>query len=210
MTSSNVHGSTAHIGSNRNKVKSWFVTFPHSGSATPEVFSSYVWQPRERMIEGLSGCEETHEDGSPHIHINVKLKHGVSKANLLNRLRQKYPNDYKRIDIRPTRQNFNKADYLFKEDLAPYTWENPEYMSGGTFQKNKERNRVQKVYERLNGVYGEAKWLVWNGYTLNVDKNMERYDLWVEEDASRQGRLPPTKGVIMSNDEGVDTTFGNL
>ena len=205
MTSSNAHGSTAHIGSNRNKVKSWFVTFPHSGSATPEIFSSYVWQPRERLIEGLSGCEETHEDGSPHIHMNIKLKHGISKANLLNRLRQKYPNDYKRIDIRPTRQNFKQADYLFKEDLAPYSWENPDYVSGGVMENNRRRRKVLEHYRTMCILMGN-----WKGYDLDIDKCMTRYDEWIEEDASRQGRLPPANGDIFVNWKGEYKNFGDL
>lgn len=206
MTSSNAHGSTAHIGSNRNKVKSWFVTFPHSGSATPEVFSSYVWQPRERMIEGLSGCEETHEDGSPHIHINVKLKHGVSKANLLNRLRTKYPNDYKRIDIRPTRQNFKQADYLYKEDLSPYSWENPDYQQGGVVSLKKARQKAYNWYSKSRELLSG----IWDDWRLDVNKTMEVWDTWMESDDGCSTKLPPTDGDIWVNAAGEYKTYGEV
>ena len=120
-----------NVNSNRNKVKSWFLTYPHSGDTTPDGFIDLLFTPRERMIEGWSGCKETHENGEPHLHANVKLKHGISKANLLNRMRQIFPETYKRIDIRPTRQHYGKADYLFKEDLHPVEWTNPDFKEGG-------------------------------------------------------------------------------
>jgi len=155
------------------------------------------------MIEGLSGCEETHEDGSPHIHINVKLKHGVSKANLLNRLRKKYPNDYKRIDIRPTRQNFKQADYLFKEDLAPYSWENPDYVTGGIVSQKKWRQKAENWYinsrQLLSGV--------WDDWKLDVKKTMEVYDAWMESDDGCSNKLPPTDGDIWVNCLGEYKTY---
>ncbi len=115
---------------NRNTIKMWFVTMPHSMEYTPDTLVDKIWGPRERLLEAFSGCKETHADGvTPHIHLNVRLKVKVSGTTLLNRLRVIFPGDYKRIDFRPTREHYDKADYLFKEDVAPVIWENPEFVA---------------------------------------------------------------------------------
>lgn len=110
---------------NRNKVVKWFITFPHSGSWTPQSFTEILFS--YPGIVAVAGCQETHEDGvTPHIHINIHLeqKYGLTKAQLLRKITAKFPDDFKRIDIRPTYDSAVKArdGYLSKEDANVWFW----------------------------------------------------------------------------------------
>lgn len=112
---------------NRNKVKQWFITFPHSGEYTPKKFLLSI--VTLSCIVSACGCVETHEDGiTPHIHVNLNHKYGLTKSQFLNKIKGAFPNDYMRIDIRPTRESVERAreGYLSKEavDVWYYTNDN--------------------------------------------------------------------------------------
>lgn len=100
---------------NRNCIKQWFITFPQCGNVKVEEFLRHSWTSVQ--LEEYSGVVEKHDTDGVHIHVNIKLKYGLSKAKMLNLMRIKYPDAYKRIDIRPTRQSCAKAKegYLSKE-----------------------------------------------------------------------------------------------
>lgn len=152
---------------------------PHSGSLTPEGFIKKIWCPFERYLEGMTGCEETHEDGvTPHLHTNVKLLHGISKANLLNRLRVVFPDDYKRIDLGPTRQHYSKADYLYKEDLNPFTWEHPNVKKRGP--KGKKRRYMIQYCQHILTTF------TWNyPWKFDMEKTMAKWDDLIEDDPDK-------------------------
>ncbi len=149
---------------NRNKVKMWFITFPHSGSYTPEIFCNTLFN-RERCITGVAGVQETHDDGEPHIHLNVKLEFPLTKSQILNSCRIKFPNDYKRIDLRPTRQRYDKADYLHKEGNV-FFWERPNIRSRAV-RRNFERG-CREVYESFKGIFDD--WL------LDTERTLSKFD----------------------------------
>lgn len=101
---------------NRNCVKQFFITFPNSsGVCTKETFLSCVWT--DTQLDSFCVVEEHHESGEPHLHANIKLKYGMPKQKVLKKMERCFPNDYKRIDVRPTRETPDKArqGYLSKE-----------------------------------------------------------------------------------------------
>lgn len=100
---------------NRNPVGMWFITFPQSNLSKGE-FLKKVWTDTQLLEYAV--CEETHEDGKPHLHANIKLRYKISYATMLSKIKKSFPNDYKRIDFRTTRQSVSKAidGYLTKED----------------------------------------------------------------------------------------------
>ena len=102
--------------SNRNAVKQFFITFPNSsGVATKESFLCKIWT--ESQMVSFCVVEELHESGEPHLHANIKLRYATTKAKLLRKLVKCFPNDYKRIDVRPTRETPDRAreGYLSKD-----------------------------------------------------------------------------------------------
>lgn len=135
-------------GVNRNRITKWFITFPHSGDLTP---SGFIWKLfTECGVLSVAGVKETHEDGiTPHLHINVHLvnKYGLSKSNMLLKIKRLFPDDYKRIDIKPTRQSVEKAKqgYLSKEGDV-YYWNNTQLISDK--KREKYIYDFKKVYHR--------------------------------------------------------------
>lgn len=108
---------------NRNKIKKWFITFPHSGEYTPKSFTMALFTLA--CIVSVVGVPETHEDGiTPHIHVNIHLKYGLTKSQFLGKIQRVFPNDYCRIDIRSTRESPKKAKegYLAKECPRELIW----------------------------------------------------------------------------------------
>ncbi len=96
---------------NNNKLKQWFITYPQSGDET-----------REGLIEKLPPtsysitCKEAHEDGKPHLHAGIKLKHGISKSNLRKWIEKKFPEACQRIDYHAIRSFTHARNYCKKED----------------------------------------------------------------------------------------------
>lgn len=100
---------------NRNPVKQVFITFPKS--------KIDKIQFRDDIL-GLSPqyykvAEEKHQDGTPHLHAVVKLQKPYSVSYILKYFKEKYPDDYKRIDIDPVRSITNSIAYISKEDQNP-------------------------------------------------------------------------------------------
>lgn len=167
------------VAGNRNRIMKWFMTFPHSGEVSP---SEFIWKLfTEEGVLSVAGVRETHEDGvTPHLHINVHLcdKYGLSKSNMLLKIQRVFPDDYKRIDIKPTRQSVEKArvGYLSKEGDV-YYWTNKQLV--GKKKREKYINELKRVYHR-NSMYCidlEATLLETNwDYTLGKPKTIVMFE----------------------------------
>jgi len=105
--------------SNRNKIKQYFVTFPQSGLYTKTGFLDSL-PPVEYAII----AQEEHENGGYHLHASIKLLKPISKSCFLKWFEKKYPMDYKRIDVQPTRVLKSAEDYIKKEDPEPLIVDN--------------------------------------------------------------------------------------
>ncbi len=126
---------------NGHKCTQWFITYPKSGDET-----------KEGLIEKLPicvysiVCKEAHQDGSPHLHAGIKLKHGLSKSNLRRWIENKWPDACQRIDYKPIRSFTHARDYCKKED--------PEYIETGELKNMKklrgasERNALDEAEAR--------------------------------------------------------------
>lgn len=102
---------------NRNPVKQLFLTFPHS------TVDKCTFRDQLLRFEPdyYSVCEEKHKDGTPHLHAVVRFKNKYSKAYVVKYFKELYPEDYKRIDVKPVRSIKNSIAYLSKEDTSPLT-----------------------------------------------------------------------------------------
>ena len=101
---------------NRNPVRQWFITFPQWNNyedikifekLSPESLWGYV-------------VKESHEDGGIHYHLMLKVKEKISFSKMLSYWKEKFPNDYKRIDVEPTKVFRAAHAYLQKEKLEVY------------------------------------------------------------------------------------------
>lgn len=116
---------------NRNPVKQLFITFPHSNVDKVQFRDDLLrFEPDYYNV-----CEEKHKDGSPHLHAIVRFKNKYSKAFVLKYFKEKYPDDYKRIDIKPVRSIKNAIQYLSKEDTTP--------LISGEFTSNRNPTKNQ-------------------------------------------------------------------
>lgn len=131
---------------NRNPIKQWSITFPKSGIVTREEFVK-SFPPHDEVICSM----EEHEDGSPHLHLAIKLKKGLSKCGMLKWIQAKWKNDYKRIDIEPTRSLKQWKDYIMKEDPEAYEWNCKEEMASDVMLIKIEKSRkiVEENKKRL-------------------------------------------------------------
>lgn len=101
---------------NRNKCKQWFYTFPQT---TEE---KHIFRDKLQKIHSLKYykiVQETHKDGGKHLHAVIVLKNGLSKSQILKKLKNIYPDCYKRIDVQSTRSIKHAIQYLSKEDTSP-------------------------------------------------------------------------------------------
>lgn len=103
---------------NRNPILQWFITFPKSGDVSKIAFSDFL--TKVKPIQYLKAVSETHSDGTPHLHVIVKFKKGITKSQFLNEIQLSYPNDNKRIQVEPIRSLDHTIDYIDKEDTEPY------------------------------------------------------------------------------------------
>lgn len=133
---------------NRNPVKQLFITFPHS-NVDKQTFRDTLlrFEPEYYKI-----CEEKHKDGSPHLHAVVKFKNKYSKVFVLKYFKEQYPDDYKRIDVKPVRSIKNSIAYLSKEDDNPL--ESGEYQES----RNPQLNWLNKFARELG--HTDSKTLV--------------------------------------------------
>lgn len=109
---------------NRNPVKQVFITFPKS-NIDKHTLRDFLLQFNPEYYKVV---QETHEDGSPHLHAVVKFKNKYSSKHIINKFKDDYPDDYKRFDVKPTRSIKNAIAYLSKEDPNPLT--TGEYKDG--------------------------------------------------------------------------------
>lgn len=100
---------------NRNPIKQWFITLPQSGAISREEFAK-TFPPSS----GVICCEEKHQDGHPHLHLLIVLKKAISFAKLKDWVREKFPDNWKRIDIGVAKSLTNCVDYCQKEDPTCY------------------------------------------------------------------------------------------
>lgn len=117
---------------NRNPVKQLFITFPHS-TVDKCIFRDDLlrFEPDYYKV-----CEEKHKDGSPHLHAVVRFKNKYSKSFVLKYFKEKYPEDYKRIDVKPVRSIKKSITYLSKEDANP--------LESGPYEDN--RKPINNMY----------------------------------------------------------------
>ena len=128
---------------NRNKIKQWFLTYPQWINETKlvvrdKLLSSY-------NIDYYKICKETHEDGKPHFHAVIRMRESISKSQILSKFRTLYPNDYKRIDVKPVRSIKHSLQYLSKEDTSPLE------STGGFISNRNPRNSILTTFVRTLG-----------------------------------------------------------
>ena len=128
---------------NRNKIKQWFLTYPQWKNESKldirdNLISSY-------SINYYKICKETHEDGNPHFHAVIRLRESMSKSQILKRFKDIYPNDYKRIDVKPVRSIKHSLQYLSKEDTAPLE------SVGGFVSNRNPKNSILTTFVRQLG-----------------------------------------------------------
>ena len=98
---------------NRHPLQKFFVTFPKSGLITKHEFLAIC---KEMKLAYYIACQETHEDGTPHIHVLLWLKSKKTKSRLLKFFKDKFPNDNKRIHVQSVRNFKATIEYCKKED----------------------------------------------------------------------------------------------
>lgn len=103
------------ISKNRNPIKQMFFTFPK----TEVDKSSFRDALLQFAPEYYKVVQETHKDGTLHLHALVKFKNKFSKAHVLKKLKLTYPNDYQRIHVDGVRSIKHAIQYMSKEDLHP-------------------------------------------------------------------------------------------
>ncbi len=128
---------------NRNKIKQWFITYPQwlkqsKIDVRDILISSY-------SIDYYKICKETHEDGNPHFHAVIRLRESMSKSQIIKRSKDIYPNDYKRIDVKPVRSIKHSLQYLSKEDTSPLE------SAGGFVSKRNPRTSILTSFVRQLG-----------------------------------------------------------
>ncbi len=100
--------------SNRNRIKNWSITFPQTDVG------------KEKFANSFPPCnyafcsQEDHKDNGKHLHLGISLIKGITKSQLLEWCKSKYPNDWKRIHFTATRSVGKWEDYCSKEDPCPY------------------------------------------------------------------------------------------
>ncbi len=103
---------------NRHKVKKYFITFPKS-TLTRSEFYVILSEEYSTDILYFKCVQESHKDGTPHLHLIVIFRVGVSKPNMLKFFKRKLPNDNKRIKVEVLRSLKHALVYLDKEDKNP-------------------------------------------------------------------------------------------
>lgn len=121
-----------------NPRSQYFITIPQSGDLVRDL--SDKLPPTTYMLSAM----EEHEDGSPHLHILIKLRSGLSKAKFLSYLKHKFPDDYKRIDVSIVQKDENMKyveDYCRKED--------PNVFIIGSYGKIKKRPTLKVILKNF-------------------------------------------------------------
>lgn len=124
---------------NCNPVKQLFITFPHSTVDKVEFRDTLLrFDPSYYKV-----CEEKHKDGTPHLHAVIKFKNKFSKSFVVKYFKTIYPDEYKRIDVKPVRSIKKSIEYLSKEDTQP--------LESGEFKdsRNPQLNWIHKFATEL-------------------------------------------------------------
>ena len=125
---------------NRNPLKQIFYTFPQSGNVSQGDFLEVILSMTQ--VDYYKIATETHEDGNPHFHAYVKYSRGITKAKILKSLKNKYPNDYKRIDVQACKSPQDAVNYLDKEcPTQTIQQSHPDYE---TFLALDSKSKLQK------------------------------------------------------------------
>ena len=128
---------------NRNKIKQWFLTYPQwkhedKHSVRDNLIANFD-------IDYYKVCKETHEDGNPHYHAVIRLRKPMSKSQILKKFKDIYPDNNKRIDVKPVRSIKHSLQYLSKEDITPLE-------SCGGFKSNRNtKNSILTSFVRQLG-----------------------------------------------------------
>lgn len=100
---------------NRNPCRQFLVTFPKS-TLTRLEFAAVLCK---LGILYYKVVQESHQDGTPHLHAVIKTKEKITYSQLCKKFQEHLPDDYKRIDVDPVRSIPHCHVYLAKEDQSP-------------------------------------------------------------------------------------------
>lgn len=126
--------------SNRNPKKQWFITYPKWNSTHSNIIAAFS------NYDYYIVCKEKHKDGTTHFHLLIKFTLVVRKAELIEMVRTKYPNDWKRVHIQPVRNLKAAIEYCKKED--------PDYVEFGSIDI---KTKFQKWYHQtFKEVFGQT------------------------------------------------------
>ena len=148
--------------SNRNPMNWCFLTFPQSQQVTKDDFHESIMP-----LGPFDFCciaRETHEDGSPHLHALVRFSVAKTKSKVLKYFKERYPDDYKRIDVGRIRRGstpHHAYTYIIKEDPEPITIGKPP-----------EHNDPQRA--RLNRFARDLGFVDLEALSLHVNRRRER------------------------------------
>jgi len=120
---------------NRNPVKRIFITWPQTKTTKQELLDFLM---SKFNIQYLLISQETHEDGGKHLHACVLTNNPYSTGHILKKFKSNYPDEYKRVHVKPCRSFPHANEYLFKEDPDPLVF--------GTLPK--DQDPAEKRYRR--------------------------------------------------------------
>lgn len=179
---------------NRNPVRSFFITFPQ-------------WEEDKQGIHDLvSGsfkcsyictCQEAHADGGIHYHILVKLEEAQTKASLLKRLKELFPNDYKRIDVQPLKNWKQSLSYVSKEDgdlLEMGDKPISSFISAAVAKRTRKIALIDEDNDRWSRRQGLEGWLDLQECS-DMFRNMSPYEKWIHYPYSKYRRYYEYLGV---------------
>lgn len=162
---------------NRNPIQQFEVTFPKYKDANGK---SLYGLEGEGVIDQKSFatlvlppfvyqccCQEDHKDDTKHLHCGVKLLKPLSKKKLLDFIKARLPEDYKRIHVSAIQSWDRWRDYCKKED--------PNFYEEGTLEKKKK-----EWWRTANG-----RWLLDTYDDEQVRELWAIYNRWGDERAVR-------------------------
>lgn len=104
---------------NRNPLHRYFITYPQICGPPDAAKRNFSTNLLELNLKYYIICQETHLDGNPHFHAVIWLQKPISKSRLLKFFKEKYPSNYKRIDVQSVRNLKASIEYCRKEDPNP-------------------------------------------------------------------------------------------
>lgn len=183
---------------NRNPVKQLFITFPKS-TVDKHTFrdSLLKFSPDYYKV-----VEERHKDGTPHLHAIVRFKNKYSKSFVLKKFKEDYPNEYKRIDVKPVRSIKQSIKYLSKEDPNPLT--TGEFISA----RNPQRNYLNSVarffgFKSLEDLLTkEYRQQLKNHFTLEEHKYLQdlEHPYWRIVDQQKINKIISQNNMLLKDD----------